>query len=180
MTESIDPLWENFLKELGIKKKHQKSSEKENMSTNKIDETTTQEINNSTSVSTTTTSSSTTTTTTTTTTTPSTTTQVTDAPDLFTDDLVANAGSDIHVYYPSNICVLNGTKTKYFTASSSKMIVKWLWTKMDTSPAFGVIPFILLSKFFEGFFKLCFFDLAFFWFKSITCGRVRKFGNRYL
>jgi hypothetical protein len=138
MTERIDPLWDDFLKELGIKKKHQKSSEKENMSINKIDETKTQEINNSTTVSITTTSSSTTTTTTTTTT-PSTTTQVTDAPDLFTDDLVANAGSDIHVYYPSSICILNGTKTKYYTASSSKMIVKWLWTKMDSSPAFGVI-----------------------------------------
>ena len=147
-------MWENFLKELGIKNKHQENrnrKEKENAnvdkSTNKIVPVTesiplnSQQMTSTIITSSTTSTTTTSTTTTTTTTTPSTTTQVTDAPDLFTDDLVANAGSDIHVYYPSSICILNGTKTKFYTSTSNKKITKWLWTKMDASPAFGVICF---------------------------------------
>jgi len=114
-------LWENFLKELGIKNKHQDNTnrkEKENANEDKsankiVPVAESKPLNYQRTTSTIITSS---TTTSTTTTTPSTTTQVTDAPDLFTDDLVADAGSDIHVYYPSSICILNGTKTKFYTA----------------------------------------------------------------
>ena len=143
-------MWENFLKELGIKNKHQDNTnrkEKENANEDKsankiVPVAESKPLNYQRTTSTIITSS---TTTSTTTTTPSTTTQVTDAPDFFTDDLVADAGSDIHVYYPSSICILNGTKTKFYTTTSNKKITKWLWTKMDSSPAFGVI--LLLNLF---------------------------------
>ena len=149
-TESVDPLWEKFLNELGIKNKQQKNENKDKTLLDSVEDKTvplshplmksTVSISAiSTKIPTTTTvTTATTTTTTTTSTTPSSTTQITDAPDLYTDDLVAYAGSDIHVYYPSNVCVLNGTLTRYYTSSSTKKIVKWLWTKMDSSPAFGV------------------------------------------
>lgn len=98
----------------------------------------------STTTRTTTTTSTTTTTTnktTTTTTTSSTTTTkktiMTDAPTIYTKNLEANAGSDIHVYYPSRTCILNGSLSKYVGKNKKQGIVKWSWTKLDSSPAFG-------------------------------------------
>lgn len=107
-SSSSSSFWQKFLNELGIK----------NMKEQIISKTTLpQDV------------SPTNTTTSTTTPTP------TDAPDLFSDDIIANAGPDIHIYYPSKICVLNGTTSKI--SKKGEWIVKWLWTKMDSSPAFG-------------------------------------------
>lgn len=79
-----------------------------------------------------TTSSSTTTSSTTTTTSKK---PLTEPREIHTEDLFADAGQDIHVYYPSTMCILNGTNTKLIR--TDKRIVKWLWTKFDNSPAFG-------------------------------------------
>ena len=140
-TDPVEPLWQNILKELGIKSQPKPTDEKE-ASPPEFSNLNTTTIEPLTATSTTSTS---TTTMTTTTTTPSTTTPVTDAPDLFTDDLVANAGADIHVYYPSTMCILNGTSTRFYTSSPKKQIIKWLWTKMDSSPAFGVTNICFIS-----------------------------------
>ncbi len=60
---------------------------------------------------------------------------LTEPREIHTEDLFADAGQDIHVYYPSTMCILNGTNTKLIR--TDKQIVKWLWTKFDSSPGFG-------------------------------------------
>lgn len=82
--------------------------------------------------------------TTTTTTTTTTTSTSTEAPNIHTNNLFANAGQDIHVYYPSKMCVLNGTNTRFVPKSSNDFIQRWLWVKADSSPAFGVINIIFI------------------------------------
>jgi len=60
-----------------------------------------------------------------------------------TKNLIAFAGNDIHVYYPNTMVVLDGSLTRFYGADGNQGIVKWLWTKHDSSPAFGVsIPII--------------------------------------
>lgn len=77
------------------------------------------------------------TTTTTTTSTTTTTPMHTDAPAIMTENLVANAGEDIHVYYPAKTCILNGTKSR-ISPSLRNEAISWIWTKQESSPAFGV------------------------------------------
>ena len=67
-----------------------------------------------------------------------------DAPKLFTKNLIANAGQDIHVYYPSDTCILNGTLSKFWALSNQHKIVKWNWVKLNSSPAFGVRSYCLI------------------------------------
>lgn len=77
--------------------------------------------------------------TTTTTTTASTTTTTpmhTDAPAIMTKNLVANAGEDIHIYYPSKTCILNGSRSQISSKLENEGIT-WIWTKQESSPAFG-------------------------------------------
>jgi hypothetical protein len=63
---------------------------------------------------------------------------ITEPARIVQSDLVAdaNGGKDIYVYYPSNICILNGTQSRFL--NSNNYIVKWVWTKSELSPAFGV------------------------------------------
>jgi hypothetical protein len=82
-------------------------------------------------------------TTTTATTTASTTTfrTTTEPQQVRTEKLIANAGEDLFIYYPSRVCILNGTKTELIlkSADDDEYIRAWHWTKLDSSPAFGVI-----------------------------------------
>ncbi len=67
------------------------------------------------------------------------TTKTYEPPSLYTESLKANAGRDIHVYYPSTMCILNGSLTDIFSKNPSEYyITKWEWIKLETSPAFGV------------------------------------------
>ena len=77
-----------------------------------------------------------------------TTTRTYEPPSLYTETLKANAGKDIHVYYPSTMCILNGTLTSFFTKNPYEYyITKWEWIKLDTSPAFGVYFFFIFPLF---------------------------------
>lgn len=62
-------------------------------------------------------------------------TKATDPPKIFTNNLQANAGPNINVYYPSRMCILNGSLTNFLDLNR---ISKWEWTKDTSSPAFGV------------------------------------------
>ena len=64
---------------------------------------------------------------------------LTDAPKIFTSQLIANAGEDINVNYPSSSVILNGSMSAYY---GDGKIVKYAWSKEDSSPAFGVsVPY---------------------------------------
>ena len=160
--KSEENLWKEILNELGVDDLRQKmkndasdsfpptktnslpkivsSSQAPSTLNNTITTTTTKGTISETKTSTL--STTTPTTTTTTTTTITTTTFMTEAPSIFTSQLKANAGDDLDVYYPSSSVVLNGTMSKY---SGDGRIVRWLWSKDDSSPAFGV-----KKKFFFG------------------------------
>lgn len=79
--------------------------------------------------------STTSTTTTLTTTTKETTTEPVK---ITTNNLIAFAGNDIHVYYPSTMVILDGSLTRYYGTDGIDGIVKWVWIKHESSPAFGV------------------------------------------
>jgi hypothetical protein len=107
-----------------------------------LDLTTTAPIKISTTEST---STTTTTTIRTTTTTTETTTTTTEVQKIYSENLIADAGPDIHVFYPSTVCVLNGNLTIFKPKNAEESITKWIWTKLDNSPAFGVsLVFLLL------------------------------------
>ena len=100
-----------------------------------------------------------TTTTKTTTTTATTTTKTpfnTDAPKISTKNLIADAGENIHIYYPSKSCILNGTLSR-FSNSLTYGEITWKWTKLENSPAFGVSFYFLKNRIF--IFKLYYFNL---------------------
>jgi hypothetical protein len=74
--------------------------------------------------------------------TPTTTMSTTTEPqEVYTEKLKANAGEDVYIYYPSRVCVLNGTQTILLlrSAGDDETIQTWHWSKLDSSPAFGVI-----------------------------------------
>ena len=99
-----------------------------------IPTTTTQSTTTEPIATTTTTKTTTTTSTTTTTAEP----QFTDSPKIFTKNLMADAGKDIQIHYPSTSCILNGSLSKVHEGQITKMT----WTKLDGSPAFGVSQII--------------------------------------
>lgn len=98
---------------------------------------------------------------TTSTTTTSTTTPLanTDAPKIMTENLIANAGADIHVYYPSKVCILNGTSSKVLNINNSNMKIQWTWSKLESSPAFGKFsssnenPIVFYENLVEGVYR---------------------------
>lgn len=69
-------------------------------------------------------------------------TKATDPPKIFTNNLQANAGSNIDVFYPSRLCILNGSLTNFL---QQKQIKKWEWSKDSSSPAFGVSSLFLID-----------------------------------
>jgi hypothetical protein len=119
LKNNTDHLLEQIVKDLNDQKSNSQSETKNAESTSKTIEAVK-----------TTPSSTTTSTTTTTSKKP-----LTEPREIHTEDLFADAGRDIHVYYPSTMCVLNGTSSKLIR--TDKRIAKWLWTKFDNSPAFG-------------------------------------------
>lgn len=144
-----ESFWSRLLEDIGLNKKVQADESKLTPPSpiNKIFgmlNATTTSITSTTTLPTTTTTTMTskltapTTTTFTTTTTTSTTSQATDAPNIHTNNLFANAGADMHIYYPSRMCILNGIQTRFVPKSASEKIERWLWIKLDSSPAFGV------------------------------------------
>lgn len=108
------------------------------ISPERIIETTISTTTSTTSTATPTTSTATSKPRTTTSTKPTTTTTAesvfTDSPKISTENLRAEAGEDIQVHYPSTSCILNGSLSKVPDGE----IIRWMWTKLDRSPAFGV------------------------------------------
>ena len=59
---------------------------------------------------------------------------------VYTANLIADAGRNQHIYYPSAVCILNGTRTLFYLSDENTRshITRWLWTVSDASPSFGV------------------------------------------
>lgn len=76
-----------------------------------------------------------------------------------TKNLIAFAGNDIHVFYPNTMVVLDGSLTRFYGTDGNQGIVRWLWSKHDSSPAFGRFhqsnekPIVVYEQLVEGVYR---------------------------
>jgi hypothetical protein len=59
-----------------------------------------------------------------------------------TQHVIANAGPDQYIYYPTKTCILNGSNSHVL---DDNQIIRWQWSKSELSPSIGVSKFWFLN-----------------------------------